>query len=127
MPPRTGLLVELGITDCDDDSNAGGSVPINPKRVQYTLVDFLTRYRTTIGIPAELIRRAREGGSYKVSVNVTLTWTRCLCDSIRSDMAATKNRVLLITYVVLTVANKITRRVVYQFIGEKTNKKSPNE
>ena len=58
----TGLFCELGTPDA----------PSTPHGVN-VICDFLTGYLGTIGAQAALMRRATEGGSYKVSVNLTQT------------------------------------------------------
>ena len=58
----TGMLCELGTPD----------QPAVPHKVN-VLCDFLTGYLGTIGAQAALMRRATEGGSYKVCVNLTQT------------------------------------------------------
>jgi crotonobetainyl-CoA:carnitine CoA-transferase CaiB-like acyl-CoA transferase len=58
----TGLFTELGTPDA----------PSTPHGVN-VICDFLTGYLGTIGAQAALMRRATEGGSYKVSVNLTQT------------------------------------------------------
>jgi crotonobetainyl-CoA:carnitine CoA-transferase CaiB-like acyl-CoA transferase len=58
----TGLLCDLGSPD----------QPQKPHGVN-VICDFLTGYLATIGAQAALLRRATEGGSYKVSVNLSQT------------------------------------------------------
>jgi len=58
----TGLLCDLGSPD----------QPQAPHGVN-VICDFLTGYLTTLGVQAALMRRATEGGSYKVSVNLSQT------------------------------------------------------
>eukprot|EP00751_Fragilariopsis_kerguelensis_P046822 CAMPEP_0170998974 /NCGR_PEP_ID=MMETSP0736-20130129/13796_1 /TAXON_ID=186038 /ORGANISM="Fragilariopsis kerguelensis, Strain L26-C5" /LENGTH=485 /DNA_ID=CAMNT_0011426001 /DNA_START=267 /DNA_END=1724 /DNA_ORIENTATION=+ len=67
----TGLLMELGKTDGVEFGCESGA-PSTPKGVQ-VVCDFLTGYLATIGIQAALLRRAKEGGSYQVQVNLTQT------------------------------------------------------
>jgi len=58
----TGLLSETGTPDH----------PAAPHGVN-VVVDFLTGYMATMGTQAALIRRAKEGGSYKVTVTLSQT------------------------------------------------------
>lgn len=58
----TGLLCDIGSAD----------QPQLPHGVQ-VVCDFLTGYLATIGVQAALLRRATEGGSYRVSVNLAQT------------------------------------------------------
>lgn len=58
----TGLLCETGSPD----------QPQKPHGVN-VVVDFLTGYMATLGAQAGLIRRAKEGGSYKVTVTLSQT------------------------------------------------------
>jgi crotonobetainyl-CoA:carnitine CoA-transferase CaiB-like acyl-CoA transferase len=58
----TGMLCDLGSPD----------QPQAPHGVN-VICDFLTGYLATIGAQAALLRRATEGGSYKVSVNLSQT------------------------------------------------------
>ena len=58
----SGLLCELGSPDA----------PSTPHGVN-VICDFLTGYLGTIGAQAALMRRATEGGSYKVTVTLTQT------------------------------------------------------
>jgi len=58
----TGLLCETGTPDR----------PAAPHGVN-VVVDFLTGYMATLGAQAGLIRRAKEGGSYKVTVTLSQT------------------------------------------------------
>jgi crotonobetainyl-CoA:carnitine CoA-transferase CaiB-like acyl-CoA transferase len=58
----TGLLTETGTPD----------QPQAPHGVN-VVVDFLTGYMATAGVQAALIRRAKEGGSYKVTVTLSQT------------------------------------------------------
>ena len=58
----TGMLCDLGSPDQPQ-------APHGPN----VICDFLTGYLATIGTQAALLRRATEGGSYKVSVNLSQT------------------------------------------------------
>lgn len=58
----TGLFCDIGSAD----------QPQLPNDVN-VICDFLTGYLAAIGIQAALLRRAREGGSYRVSVNLAQT------------------------------------------------------
>ena len=58
----TGMFTEEGTPDR----------PLTPHAVN-VVCDFIAGYLTTTGIKAALLRRAREGGSYKVHVNLTQT------------------------------------------------------
>lgn len=58
----TGLFCDIGSAD----------QPQLPHDVN-VVCDFLTGYLATIGVQAALLRRAREGGSYRVSVNLAQT------------------------------------------------------
>jgi len=58
----TGMLCDLGSPDQPQ-------APHGPN----VICDFLTGYMATIGAQAALMRRATEGGSYKVSVNLSQT------------------------------------------------------
>ena len=60
----TGVLTECGTPD----------QPARPRAVN-VINDFLTGYMAAIGIQAALLRRATEGGSYKVSVSLAQTGT----------------------------------------------------
>ena len=57
-----GLLTQLGSPD----------QPMKPNKVQ-VVCDFLTGYLASIGVQAALLRRAKEGGSYKVTVTLSQT------------------------------------------------------
>ena len=58
----TGLLTDTGTPDA----------PLSPHGVN-VVVDFLTGYMGAMGTQAALIRRAQEGGSYKVTVTLSQT------------------------------------------------------
>lgn len=58
----TGLFCDIGSAD----------QPQLPNDVN-VVCDFMTGYLATIGVQAALLRRAREGGSYRVSVNLAQT------------------------------------------------------
>ena len=58
----TGLLTELGTSD----------QPAVPHGVN-VICDFLTGYLGTLGVQSALMRRATEGGSYRVTVTLTQT------------------------------------------------------
>ncbi|UZW62179.1 CoA transferase [Lysobacter enzymogenes] len=58
----TGLFCDIGSAD----------QPQLPNDVN-VVCDFMTGYLAAIGVQAALLRRAREGGSYRVSVNLSQT------------------------------------------------------